>query len=103
MVAMAATFQPPHELDGARMLTYAVVTPEVEPTGATRHTVGGFEFEPAAALAIARYPDDEGIYLLYLDQSGQVVTNTWHSSLADALHQAAFEDDGLSWSDVSRF
>ena len=22
---------------------------------------------------------------------------------ADALHQAAFEDDGLSWSDVSRF
>jgi hypothetical protein len=93
--------KPPHELDGARVLRYAVVTPEVEPTGATHHTVSGVEFGPAAALAIARYPTEDGIYLFYLDDDGLVVTDTWHASLDNALDQAAFEYEGLSWADVS--
>ena len=101
MTSFAAVVQPPYELDGARVLKYAVVTPEVEPTGATRHTVGGVESGPVAALAIAWHPDDEGIYLLYLDDFGSVVTDTWHASLGDALHQAAFEYEGLSWTDIS--
>ena len=32
---------------------------------------------------------------------GAVVTDTWHLSLDDALHQAAFEYDGLTWTDAS--
>jgi len=93
--------EPPLELDGAKVLKFAMVSPEVEPTGATRHTVGGVEFGPAAALAIARYPNEEGTYLFYLDDSGQVVTDTWHASLDDALSQAAFEYEGLIWADVA--
>jgi hypothetical protein len=92
--------EPPQELDGAKVLKFAVVSPEVEPTGATRHTVGGVEFGPATALAIARYPNEEGIYLFYIDDDGRVVTDTWHASLEDALHQAAFEYEGLGWTDV---
>lgn len=92
--------EPPHELDGATVLKYAVVTPDVERTGATRHTVGGDEFGPAAALAIARYPGEGGTYLFYLDHDGHVVTDTWHESLDTALHQAAFEYEGLNWTDV---
>jgi hypothetical protein len=42
-----------------------------------------------------------GTYLLYVDDSGEVVTDTWHASLEDALHQAAFEYEGLTWADVA--
>jgi hypothetical protein len=92
--------KPPQELNGAKVLKYAVVMPSVEPTGATRHTVGGVQMGPASALAIARYPGDPGTRLLYLDHDGAVVTDTWHLSLDDALHQAAFEYHGLTWADA---
>jgi hypothetical protein len=35
-----------------------------------------------------------------LDTHGGVVTDTWHASLDDALHQAAFEYRGLTWADL---
>jgi len=36
--------EPPHELNGAKVLKYAVATALFEPTGATRHTVGGIQW-----------------------------------------------------------
>jgi hypothetical protein len=92
--------EPPQELAGARVMKYAEVTADVEPTGATRHTVAGTQLGRAAALAIARYPEEAGTYLFYLDTHGGVVTDTWHASLDDALHQAAFEYRGLTWADL---
>jgi hypothetical protein len=38
-----------------------------------------------------RYPNDPGIYLLYLDQDGQEQADTWHRSVDDAQSQATFE------------
>jgi hypothetical protein len=90
----------PSELDGARVLKHALVTAEVEPTGATRHVVGGVELGRASALAIAKYDDAGGYYLFYLDDAGGVVTDTWHAAVAAALDQAACEYDGLVWVDV---
>jgi hypothetical protein len=52
---------------------------------------------PAAALAIARYANDNRFYLFYLDHAGNVVTDTFHESLEPALDQAGFEYRGLSW------
>jgi hypothetical protein len=52
------------------------------------------------ALAIARYAGDESTYLFHFDHDGRVVTDTWHRSLDDAIHQAAFEYRGLGWIDV---
>jgi hypothetical protein len=92
--------EPPRELGGARVLKYTVVAPEVRPTGATRHYVGGSLMGPATALAIARYEDEDGVYLFYVDGDGAVVTDTWHESVEDALGQAAFEYEGLTWADV---
>ena len=87
----------PLELDGVRVVKYATISSDVEPTGATRHVAAGKETEPAAALAIARYADENGFYLFYLDHAGNVVTDTLHESLEAALDQAAFEYGGLSW------
>jgi hypothetical protein len=87
----------PRKLDGAEVLSYAAVSPDVRPTGETRHVARGVELGPASALAIARYPDDEGYYLFYLDEAGVVITDTYHDSIEQAREQAAFEYEGLEW------
>jgi hypothetical protein len=89
----------PEKLDGAKVLKYAVVSADVEPTGATRHVVAGAEAGPAAALAIGTYAEREGIYLFYLDEDNAVVTDTFHESVDTALSQAEFEYRGLTWTD----
>jgi hypothetical protein len=90
----------PKKLDGAKVLQYALVSGEVEPTGATRHVARDVELGPATALAIAQYEGDEGFYLFYLDHDGGVVTDTYHDSVEVALGQAAHEYVGLHWSEV---
>jgi hypothetical protein len=60
-------------------------------TGATLHTVGGKTRDDAHALRIVRYGVEAGFYFLYLDEMGREVTDTWHKSLDDAMHQADFE------------
>jgi hypothetical protein len=91
----------PKKVDGANVLKYAIVSDEVEPTGATRHYRSGSELGPATALAIAQYEGEEGFYLFYLDAEGAVATDTFHDLVEGALDQAAFEYSGLRWSDVS--
>jgi hypothetical protein len=44
-----------------------------------------------AALAIAQYEGEEGVYLFYCDEQWQVVTDTFHDSLAGAVDQAKVE------------
>jgi len=94
--------EPPRNLGKAEVVAYAVVTGEVMPTRATRHVVDASEVGAAAALAVARYPGAEGFYLYYLDEQGDIVTDTYHQSLEGAKGQAAFEYVGLSWTEVGR-
>lgn len=61
------------------------------PTGRTRHYRDGSLLPPPVALRIARYPDDPGFYLLYLDAGGEQQTDTWHETLEAARRQAVFE------------
>lgn len=62
--------------------------------GRTKHTLseaaGTRDFPPFTSLTIARYPEDSGFYLLYLTDVGPGA-DTYHLSLADALHQAERE------------
>ena len=97
----------PHELDGARVLQFAVLDDDVRPTGATRHFKGSIaggelvqegRLGPFESLAIAKYDSGSGgFYLFYLDASARVVTDTWHESVEHALRQADFEYEGLRW------
>jgi hypothetical protein len=92
---------PPRMLGGGRVLKYARVTPDVRPTGATRHILPSGVAGPAAALAIVEDAEDTGGFFLFgLDATGSVETDTWHESLDDALDQAAFEYVGLTWTDL---
>jgi hypothetical protein len=81
---------PPTTIDGAVVQKY-VWLGHREPTGNTRHFVGGEQVVTFAALAIASYEGDEGIYLFYCDEQWETVTDTFHLSVDDALHQAEVE------------
>lgn len=60
-------------------------------TGKTRHFVGGKPLSEPSELRIARYPDDPGYYLLYCDEAGSELTDTFHETLESALAQAEWE------------
>jgi len=78
-----------------------ILKPKHVPTGKTRHTVGtwsadeglvrGAELPSPHELVIAQLPPAQGYYLLYLDSSGNEITDTYHDSLEDALAQAKWE------------
>jgi hypothetical protein len=89
---------PPQMLDGARVLQYAIVGEGVTPTGNTVHRFHpSGVMGPAAGLAICQYDGEECCYLFYCDAEWNVVTDTWHESLAEALKQAEFEYVGLTF------
>ncbi len=77
--------------------------PHHVPTGKTRHTQGawsddeglvrGAELPAPHELMIAQLPPDRGYYLLYLDENGNEITDTYHDSLEKALAQAKWEFD----------
>ena len=61
------------------------------PTGRTRHFRGGVQLPAPHELCIARFAGDAGVYLLYLDEAGEEMTDTYHDSVARAAAQAEFE------------
>jgi hypothetical protein len=86
----------PTEIGGARVRYYGTVDEHCRPTGNCCHRVAGRVTGPAANLAICRYEGQQGYYLFYCDAAWQVITDTWHQTLEDAMHQAEFEYEGVS-------
>lgn len=92
---------PPAFLDRARVLQFASLA-KSQPTGKTRHVVGGVEVRQFAALAIANYDSDaRGVYLFYCDPSWNVITDTWHEDVAAAVDQANFEFGLLQFQELA--
>lgn len=89
------TSTPPSELDGAEVFMFALVGAAQRPTGATVHSVTGFS-EVFRGLALARYEENE-VYLFYCDEEWNVVSDTWHANVEDAMAQARFEFEGLEF------
>jgi len=87
---------PPHELDGARVICFAVISDAVTPTGNATHRKAGEVLGPAAALAICQYSGDSQFYLFYCEEGWTVLTDTCHMTLDEAKGQAQFEYDGIS-------
>lgn len=60
-------------------------------TGKTRHYVGGKLVEDIDKLQIAYYPENAGFYLFYLNEGGEIITDTFHDTIEDAQDQAFYE------------
>jgi hypothetical protein len=65
--------------------------PNHKPTGRTRHYTNGVLNATPLHLAIGRYPDVPGYYLLYLDQHGEELNDTYHDTIEAAMRQAQWE------------
>ena len=63
------------------------ISPQARPST----TTDGAELPPPSQLEIVTYPDDPGFYLLYLDDEGNELTDTYHDSQAEAMRQARWE------------
>src|ERR1700759_1205068 len=86
---------PPRQIDGANVLLW-IADLAVRPTGRTTHRFGSAVLGPAAALAICQYDGDSQFCLFYCDVDWKARTDTCHSSLQDAKHQAEFEYEGVT-------
>jgi hypothetical protein len=69
-----------------------------QPTGKTKHykivsrdLKEKVELPAPSKLSIAQFPGDSGCYLLYLDEYGEELTDTYHDSVKKAMEQANFE------------
>ena len=65
--------------------------PQHKPTGRTVHRLGTTELPAPSSLAITTYPGDQGYYLIYLDATGEELTDTLHDSPDAAMEQAEWE------------
>lgn len=73
------------------VLKRVVLGPQHRVTGKTRHYYGTAPLPPPSELRIAPFAGDPGFYLLYLDSSGNELTDTYHGSVEEAMAQADFE------------
>ncbi len=74
--------------------------------GRTTHTIsdsrGQRPFAAFTSLAITQYPGEDSCYLMHICADGSVA-DTWHESVADAIHQAEWElgVDSAEWVDTN--
>lgn len=69
----------------------------------TRHFVYGEQIEDSiTSLKIVQCRPDAGFYLLYFDASGKELTDTYHSTVNEAMEQAKWEFgvEVRDWEDV---
>lgn len=85
----------PEHIDGARVLRWSPIDDRHRITRATRHREAGRLVGPASAVAICRYAGDEGYCLFSCDDRWNVLSDTCHASLEEAIGQAEFEYEGV--------
>jgi hypothetical protein len=65
------------------------------PTGRTKHLLGfgsgQTEIAIPVELRITKYDGMDGFYLLYCDDDGTELTDTYHDTASDAVDQAEWE------------
>jgi len=83
-------------------LKHVTLAGRFRPTGKTRHSIGSAKAPVPSSLSIGQMPDDPGYYLLYLDEGGHEITDTYHETLQSALEQASweFEVPETAWIDM---
>jgi hypothetical protein len=63
----------------------------IKATGRTNHLIGNQPMPKPASLQIAQYDNDAGFYLFYLNEKNEVMTDTWHETIEEAMDQAEWE------------
>ncbi len=78
-------------MSNQRILWNVVLADHHKPTGKTTHWQDGKKIRSITQLQIAQIGADPGYYLLYLDETGNELTDTHHETEEKAMRQAEFE------------
>jgi len=87
---------PPTEIADMPVLRFAHLDGNITPTGNTVHTINGHPVGPICQLAICDgggHPNS--FYLFSCDADWNVITDTHHLSIDEALGQAGFEYENI--------
>jgi hypothetical protein len=87
---------PPNEIEGAKVVYYAIVDEHCRPTGKCKHWRGKVLLGPVASLAICQYENEKSLYLFFCNGRWEPETDTWHETVEEAKRQAEFEYEGIS-------
>ena len=79
----------PSQVDGANVIAFATLPRETASAG-TEHQVFG-ETVSLSGLLLGQYNGSSQIYLFYCDEHWNVITDTLHDSVDEAVEQARFE------------
>ena len=52
-------------------------------------------------MALAKYSADPGLYLFYCDADWNIVTDTYHATMDEAIAQAEFEFGSVAFVDAT--
>src|SRR5262249_33703521 len=75
----------------SNVLGSVILGPSHRPTGRTRHLLGATEIPAPHHLKIMQYEPDSGYYLLYCDDTGSEMADTYHETIESAVSQARWE------------
>ena len=93
----------PAVIGGYKVVCYASIDSSHRFTGKTKQIVRGELMGAMSGLAICKPDKTDEFYLFGCDSKWNVVTDTWHQSLSEAMEQAEFEYEGVTqaWRYVS--
>lgn len=86
---------PPPLLGGLTVLQWSPIDHRQRATGRCSHVVLGQMPPTVEYVAICGGGADGGFFLFRCDRTWAVFTDTWHQTVAEAIHQAEAEFDGL--------
>lgn len=86
----------------SRLLKRVRLLPAHQPTGRTKHYHGNQLVPVPVELRIVQYNSDPGFYLLYCDDSGSEMADTYHASIQAAMAQAnwEFNVEDRNWEEI---
>lgn len=81
----------PDVIGGAIVIQYTLIDSRHLFTENTKQIVNGETLKSMKGLVICKYENEEGIYLFGCDADWNVITDTWHNDVEEAVAQAEFE------------
>lgn len=84
----------PNSIGGAKVIMFTPIDEQHQFTGKPQHIVSGKLMSKISGLVICQYENDTSFYMFGCDKNWKSITDTWHESIEDAIHQANFEYAG---------
>jgi hypothetical protein len=84
----------PAFIDGTEVVCYAKIPAPTKSDDDSFMVASGLQ-GPLCWAVVTHYADDNSFYLFGCDRAWQVITDSYHATLNDALTEASYEYEGI--------